>query len=36
VLVSSVAFAVVLGLVGGAIPAFRAARMVPTQALRRG
>jgi ABC-type lipoprotein release transport system permease subunit len=36
VLLSSVVFALVLGLVGGAIPAFRAARMVPTNALRRG
>jgi len=31
----AVAFAVALGLVGGALPAWRAARMTPTQALRR-
>ncbi|MEM7245010.1 MAG: ABC transporter permease [Acidobacteriota bacterium] len=36
VLVSAVVFACLLGLVGGAIPAFKAARMSPTQALRRG
>lgn len=36
VLVTSVAFAALLGLVGGALPALRAARMRPTQALRRG
>ncbi len=32
----AVIFAVMLGLVGGAWPALRAARMTPTQALRRG
>lgn len=31
----AVGFAVLLGLVGGAFPAFRAARLTPTQALRR-
>jgi ABC-type antimicrobial peptide transport system permease subunit len=31
----SCAFAIALGLVGGAFPAFRAARLKPTQALRR-
>ena len=36
VLVSAVVFAMLLGLFGGAIPAWRAARMTPTQALRRG
>lgn len=36
VLASAVGFAVLLGLVGGAVPAWRAARMTPTQALRRG
>ena len=35
VLIASVSFAMVLGLVGGAIPAWRAARMAPTVALRR-
>ncbi len=35
VLTWSVGFAVLLGLFGGAIPAWRAARMAPTQALRR-
>jgi len=35
VLLSAVAFSVVLGLFGGAIPAWRAARMTPTEALRR-
>jgi ABC-type antimicrobial peptide transport system permease subunit len=29
------AFATILGLIGGALPALRAARMLPTQALRR-
>lgn len=33
---TSVAFAAVLGLIGGMFPALRAARMTPTQALRRG
>lgn len=32
----AVVFAVMLGLIGGAWPAMRAARMTPTQALRRG
>ena len=35
VLVSAVGFAILLGVLGGAIPALRAARMKPTQALRR-
>ena len=35
VLVSAVVFALVLGLLGGAWPAWRAARMKPTTALRR-
>jgi len=35
VLVAAVTFAVVLGLLGGAVPAWRAARMRPIQALRR-
>lgn len=35
VLVSAVFFSLVLGLVGGAWPAWRAARMSPTQAMRR-
>jgi len=36
VMVTSVVFAAVLGLIGGMFPALRAARMTPTQALRRG
>ena len=36
VLVTSVGFAVLLGLLGGAIPAWRAARMRPVDALRQG
>ena len=36
VLLTSVAFALLLGLVGGLLPAWRASRMTPTQALRRG
>lgn len=36
VLLSSVGFAVLLGLLGGAWPAWRAARLTPTRALRRG
>jgi ABC-type antimicrobial peptide transport system permease subunit len=32
----AVGFAVLLGLLGGAVPAWRAARLTPTQALRRG
>lgn len=36
VLVIAVTFAMVLGLVGGLFPAWRAAQMTPTQALRRG
>lgn len=35
VLVMAVTFAVLLGLLGGALPAWRAARMSPTEALRR-
>ena len=35
VLVTAVAFALALGLIGGAIPAWRAARLEPTEALRR-
>lgn len=35
VLVIAVAFSLVLGLIGGAWPAFRACRMKPTEALRR-
>ena len=35
VLVTAVTFAVVLGLLGGAWPAWRAARMTPTEAMRR-
>jgi putative ABC transport system permease protein len=36
VMLIAVVFAGLLGLVGGAFPALRAARMAPTQALRRG
>jgi putative ABC transport system permease protein len=36
VLLIAVVFAIVLGVVAGAFPALRAARMTPTQALRRG
>ena len=36
VMLTSIAFAGLLGLVGGMFPALRAARMTPTQALRRG
>ena len=32
----SILFAAGLGIVGGVLPAWRAARMTPTQALRRG
>lgn len=32
----AIGFALLLGIVGGAIPAYRASRMTPTQALRRG
>ena len=32
----AITFAVLLGLIGGALPAARAARMTPTEALRRG
>jgi putative ABC transport system permease protein len=35
VLVTAVIFSLALGLFGGAIPAFRAARLAPTEALRR-
>ena len=35
VMVNAVAFAMLLGLVGGLFPAWRAAQMTPTQALRR-
>jgi putative ABC transport system permease protein len=35
VLVTAVVFAVLLGLLGGALPAWRASRMTPTEALRR-
>jgi putative ABC transport system permease protein len=35
VLATAVSFAVLLGLLGGAVPAWRAARMKPTEALRR-
>ena len=35
VLVAAVVFSLVLGLLGGAWPAWRAARMTPTEALRR-
>ena len=35
-MVIAIVFAILLGLLGGAIPALRAARMTPTQALRRG
>ena len=36
VLETAVTYAVLLGLIGGAWPAFLAARMQPTEALRRG
>ncbi len=36
VLITSVSFAILLGLVGGTWPAARASRMTPTEALRRG
>jgi ABC-type antimicrobial peptide transport system permease subunit len=35
VLFTAVSFSLILGLIGGAIPAWRAARMVPVDALRR-
>jgi putative ABC transport system permease protein len=35
VLLTAVSFALVLGLLGGALPAWRAARLTPTEALRR-
>lgn len=35
VLITAVSFSLILGLIGGAIPAWRAARMVPVDALRR-
>jgi ABC-type antimicrobial peptide transport system permease subunit len=31
----AITFALLLGIIGGAIPAYRASRMTPTQALRR-
>jgi ABC-type antimicrobial peptide transport system permease subunit len=34
-MVNAVTFAMLLGLVGGLFPAWRAAQMTPTQALRR-
>lgn len=36
VLITSVLFSAMLGLVGGLLPAWRASRMTPTEALRRG
>jgi ABC-type antimicrobial peptide transport system permease subunit len=36
VLVTAVLFALALGLLGGALPAWRASRLTPTEALRRG
>ena len=36
VLAAAIVFSLVLGLLGGAIPAWRAARLHPTEALRRG
>ena len=36
VLGTAVTFAVVLGLIGGALPAWRASRMSPVDAMRRG
>ncbi len=36
VIATAIAFALLLGLLGGAWPAWRAARLVPTEALRRG
>ena len=36
VMVAAIVFAGLLGLIGGAFPAWRAARLLPTQALRRG
>jgi ABC-type antimicrobial peptide transport system permease subunit len=35
VLIIAVTFSMLLGLIGGAWPAFRACRMKPTEALRR-
>jgi putative ABC transport system permease protein len=35
VLITAIAFSLVLGVVGGTLPAWRAARMTPTEALRR-
>jgi len=35
VMLDAIAFAAGLGLLGGMVPAWRAARMTPTQALRR-
>ncbi|MEX1025658.1 MAG: ABC transporter permease [Planctomycetota bacterium] len=36
VLLTAITFAILLGLIGGTIPAWKAARMSPTEALRRG
>ncbi|MDP6740584.1 MAG: ABC transporter permease, partial [Planctomycetota bacterium] len=36
VLATAIVFSIMLGLLGGAIPAFRAARMTAVEALRRG
>lgn len=36
VLATAIVFSLVLGLLGGAVPAWRAARLSPTEALRRG
>jgi putative ABC transport system permease protein len=36
ILLGAIIFAAMLGILGGAIPAWRAARMRPTEAMRRG